>query len=83
MTRKEILNQYLNHELQPIASIGIANNYGIAILDILVDGMDEKVLGIYGNKNVFKRKVYNDQEGFAFFRIGTLRYYLHEAMRIN
>jgi hypothetical protein len=83
MTRKEILNQYLNHELNPIAIIGISNNSGIAILNILVDGMEEKVLGIYNNNEVFKRKVYYDQEDYAFFRLGSLRFYLNEAMRVN
>jgi hypothetical protein len=81
MTRKEVLNQYLNNEITPIATIGISNNCGIAILDILNEGMEEKVFGIYGNNEVFKRKLYFDKNDEAFFKLGSLTFYLNEAIR--
>lgn len=83
MTRKEVLNQYLNNEISPIAIIGISNNSAIAILDILNDGMDEKVFGIYNSNEVFKRKLYFDKNDEAYFRLGSLTFYLNEAMRIQ
>ena len=83
MTKKTILNQFLNNELQPIAMIGVTNNLSIAILDILNDGMNEKVLGVYGNNEVFKRKLYFDKNDEAFFKIGSLTFFLNEAIRID
>ena len=69
-----------------IATMGLSNTGGIAILDI-VYGINDKVKFAYHNGEKYGRlstsTIRTDEEGQPYFNSGKCKYYLNEFILIN
>lgn len=85
-TKKELMEQHKQGLIKPVASYGLSNTGGLAI----IEADDEKVFGYssYGQDEIkhtdyFYVKVNYTSQGRGFFKVGQLTIYLDECMRIN
>jgi len=83
MENKKILVQEFNKgNLKVEATATITNTISISIVKI---GCDH-VFGFYGRvwgKEFFKRKLYEDKSGEPHFKLGALKIYLNECIRVS
>ena len=88
-TKAELMKAVRDGELQPIASHTLSNTGGIAIC--YMDDYSEKVFGYmaYGqkikemaSKDFFFVKINTENSGRQFFKVGQLKIYLDECMRL-
>lgn len=86
-TKAELMKAVRKGELKPIASCTLSNTGGIAIC--YIDDYSEKVFGYmaYGQeeiatKDFFFVKMNTESSGRQFFKVGQLKIYLDECMRL-